>query len=343
MAGMNPVLPRLPLLALGAASLVAGLLAGEWRLGWTVPAADFALYHGPLMVCGFFGTVIGLERAVALNKSWGFLAPLLTAVGGLLLVAGCPAAGTGAMVFGSMVFLGMALAVLRRQREPFTALMALGAACWVAGNAAWFHGADISVVVPAWAAFLVLTIAGERLELSRFLPPSKHRLPTLIPALLVLLAGTALSSWPVFGTGLLLLTLWSLANDIVRRTIRQAGLTRYVAVALLSGYAWLAASGALMLASPLPYDAALHSLFVGFVFAMVFGHAPVILPALLKIRVAFSPLLYLPLALLHAALLARVLGGVLELEPLRAMGGLGNAAAILVFIATMVRAVVRAR
>ena len=53
---------------------------------------------------------------------------------------------------------------------------------------------------------------------------------------------------------------------------------RYVAVCLLAGYFWLAVGGALV-ALQVAYDAALHAIFVGFVFSMVFGHAPVILPA----------------------------------------------------------------
>jgi hypothetical protein len=158
----------------------------------------------------------------------------------------------------------------------------------------------------------------------------------------------ALGSWAVFGLGLALLTLWSLANDVVRRTIRQAGLTRYVAVCLLSGYAWALAAGLLMTRlgtgeTGMLYDAALHALFVGFVFAMVYGHAPVILPAVLRVAVPYRPVFYLPLALLHASLGLRVAGDLLELHPLRQWGGLGNAAAIAVFIVTMLATVLGAK
>ena len=50
--------------------------------------------------------------------------------------------------------------------------LALGAACWFVGNVLWVDGATVHEVVTWWLAFLILTIAGERLELSRFLPPS---------------------------------------------------------------------------------------------------------------------------------------------------------------------------
>jgi hypothetical protein len=75
------------------------------------------------------------------------------------------------------------------------------------------------------------------------------------------------------------------------------------------------------------YDAALHAIFVGFVFSMVFGHAPVILPAVLRVKLPYHPALYVPLALLHASLALRVF-----VSPLA--GAWGNAAAIALFIAT---------
>jgi hypothetical protein len=327
---------------------VAGIIAGEGRLGWPVGGADLALVHGPLMICGFFGTVIGLERAVALGKLWGYGSPLATALGGLALIIGHPQAGALLLLLGSLTFVAMSLAVILRQREVFTIVLGLGGLAWAAGNLLWSISGDAARSVPLWAAFLVLTIAGERLELSRFLPPWRWRTPTLFPPLALLLAGMALSSWPVFGAGLALLTLWSLVNDVVRRTIRQSGLTRYVAICLLSGYFWALAAGLLMTRlvpgeTGVFYDAALHTLFVGFVFAMVYGHAPVILPAVLRVAVPYKPVFYLPLAVLHASLALRVAGDLLDSHVVRQWGGMGNALAIALFIVTMLVTVLGAR
>jgi len=345
---------RLPLLAAGGVALFAGIAAGEGRLGWPTAGGGLMAVHGPLMVCGFFGTVIGLERAVALGKGWGYASPAATALGGLLLVAGFPVGGAWALVLGSLVFTLMSAAVLRRQWEVFTAALGLGGACWLAGNLVWLSTGAPQAAVPSWAAFLVLTIAGERLELSRFLPPWRWRIPTLLPVLALLLAGAGAAAagldvaWSLFGLGLISLTLWSLRNDVVRRTIRQPGLTRYVAVCLLSGYAWAAVSGALMLGlalgeGGLRTDAALHSLFIGFVFSMVFGHAPVILPAVLRIAVPYKPGFYGPLVLLHASLGLRLIGDLAEIHAVRQWGGLANAAALIVFILTILVTVIRAR
>ena len=83
------------------------------------------------------------------------------------------------------------------------------------------------------------------------------------------------------------------------------------------------------------YDAALHAIFVGFVFSMVFGHAPIIFPALMQVRIRYTPWLYAPLALMHASLGLRVAGDLAELSAWRLAGSLGNVAAILLFALTM--------
>jgi len=343
---MSTTLRRLPLFAAAAVALLAGLAAGLARIGWDVPAADLSMLHGPLMVCGFFGTVIGLERAAALARPWPFAAPLLTALGGLGLVAGAPPAVAGAsMLLGCAVFLAVAIVILRKQPALYTVTLALGAAAWVVGTLAWLAAGRVAPGVGAWACFLVLTIAGERLELSRFLPPSKSKAPTAALAFGTLLLGAALlageSNWgaPIFGIGLLGQAAWMFRHDVARRTIRQSGLTRYMAACLLSGYVWLAAAGAVCITLGLPeagpvYDAVLHSLFVGFVFAMVFGHAPVILPSVLKVKLPFHRGFYAPLALLHLSLVLRVAGDLTAHQELRQWGGLLNAVAILVFLAT---------
>ena len=69
-------------------ALLTGLWAGLARLGWAVPLPrpGFSSLHGPLMVSGFLGTLISLERAVALGRPWAYAAPLLST--GLLVALG---------------------------------------------------------------------------------------------------------------------------------------------------------------------------------------------------------------------------------------------------------------
>ncbi len=343
---------RLPLLILGFVSLASGVLAGLARLGWSVPlpSAQIVLLHGPLMVCGFLGTVIGLERAVALGQRWAYAGPLFTGLGGVSLLLGFPiSAGASAMALGSAVLLAGTTLIMLRQRELFLITMAFGAASWLAGNLLWLTGAPVHGVVALWINFLVLTIAGERLELSRFLPPSPVAKQIFAAILATLLAGgifsAAGSGTAIYGIGLLGLALWLLRQDIARRTIKERGLTCFIAVCLLSGYAWLTLGSIMLLAaaglSGAAYDAVLHAILFGFVFSMVFGHAPIIFPAVVRVKMPYHWTFYLPLLVLHASLLVRLAGDGLALPGLRSLGGLLNAAALVFFILSTVSSVIR--
>ncbi|MBS1141981.1 MAG: hypothetical protein H6R13_3434 [Proteobacteria bacterium] len=340
---------RLPLLFFGMLSLLGGVMAGLARLGWEVPASAMqaAGVHGPLMIAAFFGTVISLERAVAAGRNWAYLAPLAAGASGIVLLAGAPL--LVGQILGSLGALGLIAAsavALRRQVAAFTVVLTLAAGCWLVGNLLWLVTGDVSAAVPWWLLFLVLTIAGERLELTRFLPT-----PPLAQKLFICIAGVLLvsavaASYPLFSIGLLALALWLLRYDIARRNIATEGLTRFIAACLLSGYAWLLAAGLLGMAGAFvpghPWrDAALHAIGLGFVFSMVFGHAPIIFPAVTRIRIPYHPALYLPLALLHLTLVLRVFGSLAGNFDLRHNAALLNGLVLIVFIATIVTLVRR--
>lgn len=350
---------RAVLASMTAATLLAGLLAGLQRLGLEaafVPGTDlWGPHHGALMVSGFFGTVIGFERAAALDRGWVWAAPTLTVAGAWGLLFSLASPGPEILfLMGSLVFLAGAILSLRRRPGLDTAALAAAAAAWPTGIIAWIATGLILPAVPAWATFLILTIAGERVELSRFLPPHPARGPAAALVAVALLAGGLAAAAGVadgialFSLGLLGLTLWLFRFDVIRHTLRQRGLPRYSAVCLAGGYLWLGFAGAIGLAFGLPdggpvYDALLHSLFVGFVFAMVFGHMPIILPALLGIGSPYHPVLYLPLLLLQTSLLARIAGDLGGRDDLRLLGGTLNGAAVLLFLATTALIVVLQR
>ncbi len=354
MSGLAPPL-RLPLLALGFAALVAGIGAGLARLGVDMPEgiAQAASAHGPLMIGGFFGTVISLERAVAIGRTWAYAAPLLAGAGGIAAIAGAPGAASLLMVAGSAVLVLASLDIVRRQPALFTLTIAAGAACWLAGNLRWAFGTPVHDVVAWWLSFLVLTIAGERLELSRFMPPSRfagRAFAAILAALAVaLLGGTAVWAHALHAAGLVALAIWLVKQDLARRTVRGTGLTRYIAVCLLAGYAWLAAGGAIALFAggsvpgTLAHDAAVHAVALGFVFSMVFGHAPIIVPAVVRAAVPYHPSFYLPLVLLHTSVAVRVAGDAVASPGLRSAGGILGALAIAAFIVSTLAAVLRGR
>lgn len=352
-----PPRSRLPILLLGMLSLVGGVLAGLARLDWAVPgvAAAAAGGHGALMISAFFGTVISLERAVALGRRWAYLAPASAGAGGIALLAGAPLLLPQLLAtIAALVMVAASVAVLRRLVAPFTIVLATGALSWLIGNLAWLGSGAVSVAVPWWLAFLVLTIAGERLELSRFIPTPRAAQRVFLGIVATVLAGALLSLWQssagllVFAAGLLALALWLLRFDIAWRNARRDGLPRFIAICLLSGYVWLVFAGLLGLAGgfdpghPLR-DSVLHAVGLGFVFSMVFGHAPIIFPAVARVKIPYHPAFYLPLLALHGSLLLRVFGGVGGEFAVLRHGGLANACALLLFIATMLISVLRGR
>ena len=67
---------RAPLLVLGFVALLLGVAGGLVRLGLALPATTAGIaWHGALMASAFFGTLIALERAVAIGRRWAYLAP----------------------------------------------------------------------------------------------------------------------------------------------------------------------------------------------------------------------------------------------------------------------------
>jgi hypothetical protein len=351
-APRGPAYARVPLLVLGVAALALGILTGLVRLGFALPAAHAAAQHGPLMVVGFLGTVIGLERAVALGARWAYSAAVAAAVAALAAAAGQLALLRFVGPLAAAALPAVAIAQARRHPSVPSATMAAGALAWAAGLLGWLT-LPIDVAALCWVVFLVLTIAAERLELARVLAPSGPVRGAFLAIVALLVAAAALgfaelaAAWRVLGAALAALAAWLARYDIARRTVKLAGLTRYVACCLLVGYAWLALAGGLWLAGaqaqPLARDAALHALFVGFVFSMIFGHAPLIFPALLRVKLPYTPWLYLPFALLHATVAVRLAGDALADAPLRAAGGAGHAVAIAAFIATMLANALRSR
>lgn len=341
-------------MALGVIALLAALAGGLARLGWRLALpSPVVASHGPLMVSGFLGTLIGIERAVALARPWAYAGPAATGLGALALIAGAPApVGPSLLTLGSLALVIVVGAILRRQPALFTAVMALGAVAWLVGQALWLSGWPVYRVALWLAGFLVLTIAGERLELTRVLRLSRAARGLFAAAVLVFVAGLALTlidfetGTRLAGAGLVALALWLASHDVARRTVRQSGLTRFIALCLLSGYAWLGVSGLLAVlsggaAAGTRYDAMLHALFLGFVFAMIFGHAPIIFPAVLGWPVAFRPACYAHLVLLHLTLILRVAGDLAGWPPGRQWGGLLNALVLLLFFANTAHGVLR--
>jgi hypothetical protein len=353
------------MLIAGFICLAFGIGGGLLRLGWNITwlPTNILTLHGPLIVCGFLGAVISLERAVAIGQRWAYFSPSFAAVGGITLIAGLPWFVGVALMCAASAILSIATAqIFYRQRAIFTLTLLLGSLSWLIGNLLLLYGFNIPQIMPWWISFLVLTIAAERLELSRFLPPSYARFlpPTyasntvFITLLILCVTGTILATRSsdinvqTLSVALFAIALWLLKQDIARHTIKKTGLTRFVAVCLLSGYLWLLVGALVGLTFPQliygsSYDAFLHAIFVGFVFSMIFGHAPIIFSAIVKVKIPYHPTFYLPLIALNASLIIRIFGDILLNQQSRHIGGMLSAIALLMFVLSTFSAIIRGK
>ncbi len=309
---------RLVLLALGGASLLAGLDAALLLVGVWAPVDSARLpgLHGMVMVLGFLGTVISLERAQSLGRTWAYLAPALLAAGSLALVVGAsPLFGKLLLVQGCLLFVAVDVALWRRAPVAMVAVQVLSAVLALCAAALWLV-IGIENLLTFLIGFIVLTIGAERAELAQLTmgPKAPGRLVALATALVA--AALASMLWPQIGMrgfGLVLLgfALWLAKDDVARRFIRTDGLRRYNAAALLAGYFWLAVVATTWSVAGFPdtqasYDVIIHGTFLGFAVSMIMAHAPIIFPAVLGRPLPYRPISWLPLVLLHLGMLIRV-------------------------------------
>ena len=131
---------RLALLLLGGASMLLGLSSALKLLGLPAPITTERLLevHGQLMIVGFLGTLIALERSIALRQAWAYGAPLATGVGALLLVTPLPlAVGLAVQCVGLAILVAIYAAVWRRAASTALAIQWLGAFLALCAGPLW--------------------------------------------------------------------------------------------------------------------------------------------------------------------------------------------------------------
>jgi len=338
-------------------ALLAGLDAGLLLLGLPAPVTAERLpdVHGMLLVLGFVGTLISLERATALARPLGYLAPALLGVGGILLVVPVVPLVIAKIVLaaGAASFLVLYIPLWRRQYDHALLTQLLAAGLALAGALIWIGQDTMTRVIPWLIGFLVLTIAAERVELARITMGPRAGIRLLghgwaVTAALVVGLVFPDAGAIVLGLVLLSLTGWLVVHDVARRTIRATGVTPYMAACILAGYVWLAVAGLVLLlgapeAQP-AYDAVIHAVFLGYPLSMIMAHATTILPAVLRIALPYRPAFWAPIALLQVALIVRVwFGDGLGMPVAWRIGGVLGVIALLLFVLTAVTSAVRGK
>lgn len=168
---------------MGMACLAAGVWGGLVRLPLNLPLpggnANWITFHGPLMVCGFLGTLIGLERAVGLRGYWPYLAPLFTGLGAILVAAGrMDGLPVLLITLGSLWFWGVLAPAFRKTFYSHVALLNL--ALWLrigSDVAQWGPGRQWGGILSAAAVglFLINTVTSFIWPPKPAAPPTARR------------------------------------------------------------------------------------------------------------------------------------------------------------------------
>jgi hypothetical protein len=74
---------------------------------------------------------------------------------------------------------------------------------------------------------------------------------------------------------------------------------------------------------------------------MIFGHAPIIFPAILGVPITYHGTFYVHLILLHLSLMIRLLGDLTDQLDIRRWGGFLNELAILLFLGMTVYSILQ--
>jgi hypothetical protein len=339
--GLRPL--RYALVAGALLSLAVAGWAGLVRIGWPWPAfrEEVLLSHGPLMVTGFVGTLVGVIRALRSLEAVGLIPPVLSATASVAAIA-VPGTPLGPVlgIAAALALLATTLRTWRAGRRPALALLGLAAMAWAIGDALWLGEGQGGAATAWWMAFAALAITGQRVDTDPRLGEKGRPLLGIAVLLILLGALTVAVRGPeglrVFGLGAIALVAWGVRGDLIerRRHVGSRRYLRFLVLAMASAYVWLAVSGGLALfLGAAPYDAIVHALFAGFVLSAIFAHAPAFVPGVLGRAVVFRTAAYVPLALLDIAVLGRVVATVVVSPDGQRWSSLLIGIAVLLFIA----------
>lgn len=304
--------------------LILGLFTGLSRFG--LMNFPLSFHHGMLMLNGFAGGVIAVERMLSnQNDRWFLIGLILLICGlalyllgydfGLLLVAANIA----------ILFLKETL-VLSEKKSLNGVYQLIGLLSWFIGNLKFYQNGFYPAAVPFWIVFILMMIVGTRLS-----KMEKEDLMSLVFSLTAFFSfwlGFHGYGQAIYGIGLIALSIRLCYLEIRNGSKHLVG--------LVSAYFWLLLTGISSLVSDhilYSYDLVLHAFFLGFFFSMIFINAP---DALLK-KLGLNRLNTYPnfwVLFLSLGLIARlIVGDLFHVQEARNMGGILNLLTILLYAA----------
>jgi hypothetical protein len=158
----------------------------------------------------------------------------------------------------------------------------------------------------AYTAFLTTFIVGERMDMLKI--SNAPRTAYILAAASTPLAAVAILTAEklLMATAFTIVLLTAARRDVALRFVRKKGFSRYLGLA--TAYSWLGLAAVLWLYTN-SFDTLIHVIFLGFSATMIFTHAPIILPAILRIPHFYSPHLYIPFTMLQTSTVLRLSAG----------------------------------
>lgn len=320
--------PYRGVMILGAIFFLSAVFIGIWRIailrGFLLPPIpEWLPPHGEIMLGGFLASLIIFERMIALRINALIWVPYIYAFSAMMLHNGNPYVRTIHLVAlaGWLLHRWIAYRKFHRWEKPLVESVAF----ITLSSALMYPGGLLArpEVALQGLAFPVAVIAIERLEMSLLFKKMGARL--VVFALIGWCFLWNLSTWQGIldlkniGWATLLLVVSIALHDMAlrgsknKKTLSTAhGLHNFLKLALILSYAWLfTAAIALILSTKISAaiqkDILFHLFGLGFVFTMILGHAPLILPAALgKLPPTKAPVI--PFLLFQTATIFRMVG-----------------------------------
>ena len=335
---------RLPFFAIAVMGLLSGIWAGWIRVGFDLPGPGLATLHGPLMVGGFVGTLIGIERSFLSGNGKWWIIPALSGAAVAAWLLGFTREAPFLLTAASGLLAIMQAIHLWRSTDRLAGIVQLlGALCFLAGTLRLLLDPFMPAIVPFWMGFVLCFILATRLSVVTL----KNTLTRLAVrgGLLMYLASLAIpfhfQGNTFSGAGLMLIAFGMMITEIEHEPASRTAFDTYCLSGILTAWFWLlfAGIGLIFWKEHLyGYDATVHAFFAGFLFSMVFVHAlgkAAVLAGLAQ--PPFHPFLFTWMLLLSLSLLLRIFcGDLLAMDLIKKWSGLLNGLAILGFLISLV-------
>jgi hypothetical protein len=316
--------PYRGVMVLGALCFLMAVVLGIWRIAITrgfllPPIPEWIPVHGHIMIGGFLAALIIFERMIALRIHGLIWVPYVYVFSSLFLQTQAPMVRLLHLIalVGWILHRWMSYKTFHRWEKPVVesiAFIVLSFALLSSGGLS----ARIEVGLSA-LAFPIAVIAIERLELSMQFKKTGARIVLfgLIGWCVLWIVSTwrGIPNLSAMGIVTLILTCFLAFYDLSLRTRTSKSahnLHGFLKLALIFAYLWLFAGSIVMvfwftISGAILKDILFHLFGLGFIFTMILGHAPLILPAALgKMPPNKAPLI--PFLIFQAATLIRIVG-----------------------------------